>query len=110
MSENTSEREEIARIIEGAIADAAAGDWEIARDEAADKIIARRLPALDGEVLRVLDAASEYLKTQYGLGALSHPIDRQRILALLASQDHRKADAARVEPTDTASSSPTTKD
>ena len=30
---------------------------------------------------RVLDAASEYMTGQYGIRALSHPVDRERVLA-----------------------------
>jgi len=33
-----------------------------------------------------LDAASEYLKTVYGNSPLSHPVDRKRILELIASK------------------------
>lgn len=32
----------------------------------------------------VLDAANKYMLTQYGNGALGHPVDRQRILASLS--------------------------
>jgi len=30
-----------------------------------------------------LDAASEHMATQYGISAISHPVDRRRILALI---------------------------
>jgi aspartate/tyrosine/aromatic aminotransferase len=35
---------------------------------------------------QTLDAASAYLKQQYGLGALSHPVDRGRIIAELKGE------------------------
>jgi septal ring factor EnvC (AmiA/AmiB activator) len=37
-------------------------------------------------VEQTLDAASAYLKQQYGLGALSHPVDRGRIIAELKGE------------------------
>ncbi|MDB4378672.1 hypothetical protein N9Z41_02770 [bacterium] len=37
-------------------------------------------------VEQTLDVASAYLKQQYGLGALSHPVDRGRIIAELKNE------------------------
>lgn len=48
----------------------------------------RRAPSpspAPGVVDRVLDAAAEYMIEQYGIGALHHKVDRQRIKAALAS-------------------------
>ena len=35
----------------------------------------------------ILDAASSYIKEQYGIGALSNPVDRERIIAELKEED-----------------------
>jgi hypothetical protein len=34
-----------------------------------------------------LDAAHEYTLTQYGMGFLKHPVDRERILALIGEKN-----------------------
>jgi hypothetical protein len=52
-----------------------------------------RIRELEGQVNgssqdHVLDAASDYMKAQYGIGALFHPVDRQRILSALAARPH----------------------
>jgi hypothetical protein len=52
----------------------------------------RALPALDTAAIReaawvdALDAAHEYTLTQYGMGFLKHPVDRERILALIGEK------------------------
>ena len=52
----------------------------------------RALPAVDTAAIReaawveALDAAHEYTLTQYGMGFLKHPVDRERILALIGEK------------------------
>jgi hypothetical protein len=36
--------------------------------------------------VEALDAAHEYTLTQYGMGFLKHPVDRERILALIGEK------------------------
>lgn len=55
-----------------------------------------------GVVDRVLDAAAKYMIEQYGIGALHHKVDRQRIKAALASlsqpaKGEREGDASIVD-------------
>jgi len=42
---------------------------------------------LSKAVNETLDAASAYIRTQYGISALSHPVDRGRILAEMKGED-----------------------
>jgi hypothetical protein len=48
---------------------------------------AARIEELEAKLAKAveetLDAASAYMKTQYGIEALSHPVDRQRVVASL---------------------------
>jgi len=50
----------------------------------------KRIEELEAKLAKAvdqtLDAASAYLKQQYGLGALSHPVDRGRIIAELKGE------------------------
>jgi regulator of replication initiation timing len=58
-------------------------------NDAADEAIerAKKLEAKLAKAMeQALDAASAYLKQQYGLGALSHPVDRGRIIAELKGE------------------------
>jgi len=41
---------------------------------------------LDKAVDKILDAASAYIKEQYGIGALSNPVDRERIITELKKE------------------------
>ena len=41
--------------------------------------LARCVIAAENAEQRLIDAASDYLKKQYGIGSLSNPIDRERI-------------------------------
>jgi Lar family restriction alleviation protein len=56
----------------------------------------RALPAIDPAAIReaawmeALDAAHQYTLTQYGMGFLKHPVDRERILAVLAELEGEK--------------------
>ena len=49
---------------------------------------APRSPAAIREAawMEALDAAHEYTLTQYGVGFLKHPVDRERILALIGEK------------------------
>jgi Rod binding domain-containing protein len=56
-----------------------------------EKILTERIEELEQMLAKAvddtLDAASAYLKMQYDVGALSHPIDRGRIIAQLKGED-----------------------
>ena len=60
--------------------------WMMGAEDARDKTKAR-IEALEAKLAKAvdetLDAASAYMKKQYGIGALSHPVDRARIIAEL---------------------------
>ena len=64
------------------------GDWVLYRDY---KALADRIEELEAKLAKAvddtLDTASAYLKMQYDVGALSHPIDRGRIIAQLKGED-----------------------
>lgn len=55
-----------------------------------DRVLALFPPVVGWRPIEdVLDAASAYITAQYGISALSHPIDRARVIAALpAAPDH----------------------
>lgn len=58
------------------------------RDEIKPSSVEPVARAIDEAVKRereaLMDAANEYMKVQYGIGALGHPVDRERIAAIRA--------------------------
>lgn len=64
--------------------------YSLAADDCKRGIAA--LPAIDPAAIReaawveALDAAHEYTLIQYGMGFLQHPVDRERILALIGKK------------------------
>jgi hypothetical protein len=60
--------------------------WMLGRQSAKAEAAAR-IEELEAKLAKAveetLDAASAYMKTQYGIEALSHPVDRQRVVASL---------------------------
>lgn len=60
-------------------------DWNLLLDEIAkrDNLIEELEAQLIKAVNETLDTANTYLDKQYGIAALSHPADRQRIISKL---------------------------
>ena len=69
------------------------GSWGLDKefDNDVEYVRADRIEELEAKLAKAinetLDAASAYIRTQYGISALSHPVDRERIVAELKGED-----------------------